>query len=79
MHNVYLEPFLCPHGAASGHGCSNPEADAPNLVVNKLVLTVDNRCKEGVLLSQWAVGRTPHAVRHLKGGFTSLALSVRPP
>ena len=46
MHNVYLTPFECPHGAASGHGCSNPEADSPNLVVNKLVMEVDNRCKE---------------------------------
>lgn len=37
MHNVYLQPFQCPHGAASGHGCSNPEADSPDLVVNKYV------------------------------------------
>ena len=43
MHNVFLEPFQCPNGAASGSHCSNPEATAPNLVVNKLVLNVDSR------------------------------------
>eukprot|EP00040_Diaphanoeca_grandis_P015248 m.77569 g.77569 ORF g.77569 m.77569 type:complete len:329 (+) comp25027_c0_seq1:92-1078(+) len=40
---VYLEPLDCPHGAQSGHGCSNPEVVSPDLVVNKLVLTIDNR------------------------------------
>ena len=32
MHNVFLGPLECPHGAASGHGCNNPEAIANDLV-----------------------------------------------
>lgn len=43
MHNVFLGPLECPHGAASGHGCNNPEAIANDLVVNKLMLNVDTR------------------------------------
>ena len=43
LHNVYLMPLMCPNGAASGSHCTNPEATSPNLVVNKLVLTVDTR------------------------------------
>lgn len=43
LHNVILVPLQCPHGAASGHGCANPEAVAPDLVVNKLILEVDTR------------------------------------
>ena len=36
-----MTPLECPHGAASGHHCTNPEAVSPDLVVNKLVLEVD--------------------------------------
>lgn len=39
-HNVIVMPLECPHGAASGSGCTNPEAVAPDLVVNKIVLEV---------------------------------------
>jgi hypothetical protein len=39
-HNVILVPLECPHGAASGGHCSNPEAVAPNLVVNKVIMEV---------------------------------------
>jgi hypothetical protein len=40
-HNVIFQPLSCPKGKASGHGCSNPEAVAKDLVVNKVVLEVD--------------------------------------
>ena len=43
LHNVIIEPLECPHGASSGHGCSNPEAVAPNLMVNKLTVEMDSR------------------------------------
>ena len=43
MHNSLLEPLECPHGAASGHGCSNPEASGLDLVVNKVVLNVEQQ------------------------------------
>merc|ERR550514_2128547 len=31
FHNVLIMPLQCPQGAASGHGCTNPEAVAPDL------------------------------------------------
>merc|ERR1711998_418627 len=40
MHNVIIMPLECPHGAASGGSCTNPEAVAPDLMVNKVVLEV---------------------------------------
>lgn len=43
FHNVLIMPLECPNGAASGHGCSNPEAIAPDLMVNKVILEVDSR------------------------------------
>merc|ERR1712232_112679 len=43
FHNVLITPLQCPHGAASGHSCSNPEAIAPDLMVNKVILDVDAR------------------------------------
>lgn len=46
FHNVIIMPLRCPHGAQSGHGCSNPEAVAPNLVVNKVNLEIDSRFSE---------------------------------
>ena len=53
-HNVIMTPLECPHGAASGHHCTNPEAVSPDLVVNKLALEVDSafsgyaKCNIGV-------------------------------
>lgn len=41
MHNVIIMPLECPHGAASGRGCTNPEAVADDLMVNKIVLEVN--------------------------------------
>jgi hypothetical protein len=43
LHNAIAEPLECPNGAASGPQCSNPEVNAPALVVNKLTLTMDSR------------------------------------
>jgi len=43
FHNVLIMPLQCPNGAASGHGCANPEALAPDLMVNKVILEVDSR------------------------------------
>lgn len=43
FHNGYIYPLQCPHGAASGGSCSNPEVVAPNLMVNKVILEVDRR------------------------------------
>jgi hypothetical protein len=43
LHNVLINPLECPQGAASGHHCTNPEAIAPDLMVNQLTLEVDTR------------------------------------
>lgn len=43
FHNVIILPLECPNGAKSGHGCTNPEAVSPDLVVNKVILEVDRR------------------------------------
>ena len=43
LFEVIIAPLACPHGAASGHGCTNPEAVSPDLMVNKLILEVDDR------------------------------------
>jgi len=62
FHNVLITPLQCPDGAASGHGCNNPEAIAPDLMVNKVVLEVDSRfsgyarCNVGV---NGSAGGTP--------------------
>merc|ERR1719316_2596541 len=43
FHNALIAPLQCPHGAASGHGCSNPEVEASDLMLNKVILEVDSR------------------------------------
>lgn len=43
LHNAIVAPLECPHGAASGHGCDNPEVNDKDLAVNKLVLEMDTR------------------------------------
>lgn len=43
FHNALVAPLECPQGAASGHGCSNPEVLSPDLMLNKVVLEVDSR------------------------------------
>jgi hypothetical protein len=43
LHNSIIEPLQCPNGAASGHGCNNPEVVDPDLVVNKLTIEMDSR------------------------------------
>jgi len=45
LFEVIINPLACPNGSASpssmGHVCTNPEAVAPDLMVNKLTLEVD--------------------------------------
>merc|ERR1712224_722572 len=43
LFEVIIAPLACPNGAASGHGCTNPEAVGSDLMVNKLTLEVDTR------------------------------------
>ena len=40
---MIIYPLECPNGSDTGHGCSNPEAIAPDLMVNKVLLEVDTR------------------------------------